>query len=79
MNHLTDPKKNKERPKSLSFLLSPFLDLGLIAAVTACPMPSGHRVRTIAADIRNESKAEKLTLSTNVPLYPESGRGLQHS
>jgi hypothetical protein len=89
------PQKNKERPKSLSFCsdntvtdhqqAAPvrsgpvFLDLGLIAAVTACPMPSGHKVRKIAAEIRNESKAEKLGLSTNDSLYPESGRGLQHS
>ena len=38
-----------------------FLDLGLIAAVTArtdaCPTPSGHKVRRIAADIRNGSLA----------------------
>jgi hypothetical protein len=63
----------KDRPKSLSFCsdntvtddqqAAPvhwgrhFLDLGLIAAVTArtdaCPTPSGHKVRRIAADIRN--------------------------
>jgi hypothetical protein len=28
------------------------------AAVTACPTPSGHKVRRIAADIRNGSKNE---------------------
>src|SRR5258708_17189644 len=29
-----------------------FWDLGLIAAVTACPTPSGHKVRRIATDTR---------------------------
>jgi hypothetical protein len=65
----------KDHPKSLSFCSdntvtddqqaapvhsgSQFLDLGLIATVTArtdaCPTPSGHKVRRIATDIRNGS------------------------
>jgi hypothetical protein len=34
-----------------------FCNLGLIAAVTACPTPSGHKVRRIATDIRIGSNA----------------------
>ena len=54
----------KECPKSLSFCSDNTVtddqqaasvhsgDLGLIAAVTACPTPSRSQVRRIAADIR---------------------------
>ena len=54
-----------------------FLDLGLIAAVTvrtdACPTPSGHKVRRIAADIRNGSIASFWPRAGHFRFAPESG------
>jgi hypothetical protein len=93
------PPQKKDRPKSLSFCSDntvtddeqappvhswpPFLDLGLIAAVTArtyaCPTPSGHKVRRIAADIRNGSIAPVCRCADHFRSYPVNRHGQHRS